>query len=32
MVDQQRLYVTAKGRFDYDLANPPDLTAVVHPS
>jgi hypothetical protein len=31
-LDKQLLYVTAKGRFDYDLANPPDLTAVVYPS
>jgi uncharacterized protein DUF2169 len=25
------MYLTAKGRFDYDLEHPPDLTAVVYP-
>lgn len=32
LMDQQRLYITAKGRFDYDLEHPPTLTAVVHPA
>ncbi|MGO9108723.1 MAG: DUF2169 domain-containing protein [Thermoguttaceae bacterium] len=31
-MDQQRLYITAKGRFDYDLEKPPRLTAVVRPA
>lgn len=29
--DRQLMYLTAKGRFDYDLDNPPDLKAVVYP-
>ncbi len=32
LVDKQRMYLTAKGRFDYDLEHPPTLTAVIHPT
>ncbi|MFH0878510.1 MAG: DUF2169 domain-containing protein [Lentisphaerota bacterium] len=31
LLDQRRMYITAKGRFDYDLEHPPTLTAVVRP-